>query len=520
MMMISVLEHPRVLSAKRFNDIANTPLWSCVMGGYAAAALKHAGHEVHFLDATTRNWGFSRVEREILGQSSALLAINAVYFWEHTPLLFDFLSRLRSAGFAGHINLFGFFPTLAHKAILSETPEVDSIAVGECEHTLVELAGRLSKSRDWRDVPGLAYYASGKVSKAAPRIPERNPEVFVFPLRDQESRDTASILASRGCYNHCSFCPIPSFYGEGPLWRGRSPENVLEEMAELRDQGWRDFYFVDPNFIGPGQKGRDRIRHLAKLIGPLGITFGMETRPNDLDAGILDCLGQAGLQSLLLGIESGSASVLGRLHKSASGNVSERAIALCRSAGIEPEVGFLMFVPDSTVEDLERNLDFLRRNNLLDRLDRTANLLCHCQIVLLGTTDYLHFKEQGRLRTTGAFGFEGEVSFRDERVRWTSELAVHACLLVLQEMSRPESPVFWGRPEAGKRSQGVNDYLVNLFEQLLNEARKMTALTPPGALKSDIETELLDRITRVETGNDAESDGSVSDLPLRRIGSS
>ncbi|MGB6068717.1 MAG: radical SAM protein [Desulfomonilaceae bacterium] len=498
-MIVVVLEHPRIRSEKRFNDIANTPLWSCLMGGYAASALQQDGHEVHFIDAATRNWSFSRTEREILGICPAMLAVNAVYFWEHTARLFDFLSRLRSAGFAGHINLFGFFPTLAHRVILQEALEVESIAVGECEKTLVELAGRLSKGQDWRDVPGLAYRASGEVKTAAPRPAETNPDVFSFPFRAQASEGTASVLASRGCYNHCSFCPIPVFYGRGPLWRGRSPNNVLGEMTHLVNRGVRDFYFVDANFIGPGKKGRDRIRNLAHLIRPLGITFGMETRPNDLDGDILECLAAAGLRTLLLGIESGSASVLGRLHKSASRKAGERAVDLCRSWGIEPEVGFLMFVPDSTVEDLEYNLDFLRSNNLLDRLDRTANLLCHCQIVLMGTSDYFHFKEQGRLTASGTFGFEGEVSFVDERVLWTSELVVHACLFVLREMSRPESPLYWRDFGNSSRFGGVNDYLVSLFEQLLKEARKMPPLPPAGALKREIETELQERIARVRS---------------------
>jgi anaerobic magnesium-protoporphyrin IX monomethyl ester cyclase len=497
-MIAAVLEHPRIPSEKRFNDIANTPLWSCVMGGYAAAALKNGGHDVHFLDATTRGWDFARTEAEILSVSPAMLAINAVYFWEHTPSLFDFISRLRSAGFAGHVNLFGFFPTLAHQTILTQASHVDSIAVGECEKTLSELAGRLSRGQDWTDVPGLAYRASAEVRIAASRIPEANPDVFPFPLRDQESESTASVLASRGCYNHCSFCPIPGFYGNGPLWRGRSPHNVLEEVVQLTERGVRDLYFVDPNFIGPGQRGKDRIRHLAGLMSPLGITFGMETRPNDLDGDTLECLVAAGLRSLLLGIESGSAPVLGRLHKSGSREACERAITLCRSSGLEPEVGFLMFVPDGTVEDLERNLEFLQSNNLLDRLERTANLLCHSQIVLMGTSDYLRFKEQGRLTAPGPFGFEGEVSFVDERVRWTSELTAHACLAALREMSRSQSPVYWCKSGDPSATAIVNDYLVRLFEQLLKEARKTTPLPPIPDLKRDIEKDLMESIAQVQ----------------------
>jgi anaerobic magnesium-protoporphyrin IX monomethyl ester cyclase len=508
-MLVMVLEHPRIRSEKRFNDIANTPLWSCLMGGYAAAALAEAGHDVSFLDTTVTGWDFRRTSEEVLRLSPRLLAINAVYFWEHTARFFDFLADLRSAGFHGHISLFGFFPTLASEIILTTSPAVHSILVGECEATVVELAERLSAGREWRDIPGVASRASGAIHMTTPRSPEPNPDSFPFPLRDVNPKDTVSVLASRGCYNHCSFCPIPSFYSDGPLWRGRSIGNVIEELSELKSRGFRDFYFVDPNFVGPGQRGRSRTLELAKRMRPLGVRFGIETRPNDLDEEILDSLVSAGLNSLLLGIESGSPALLGRLSKAASRNSSERAIELCRSVGIEPEVGFLMFVPDSTVKDLERNLAFLRSNHLLDRLDRTANLLSHCQIVLMGTQDYARFSDQGRLVPTGPLGFEGEVAFAHDRVKWMSEAVVYACLYVLRAMSEPQSPIYWRSGGDNPRAKQVNAYLVELFESLLQAARLSASLQPIPALTDEIAGALRALIGRALVDGEGQRDSAV-----------
>ncbi len=239
---------------------------------------------------------------------------------------------------------------------------------------------------------------------AGPRAPLRDPDLFDFPMRADGGFRTASILGSRGCYNHCSFCPVPSFYNNGPLWRGRSPENILLEMQGLISMGIRDFYFADPNFIGPGKKGKNRTLRLLELIRPLKITFGMETRPEDLDEEIMENLVSSGFTSMLLGVESGSKTLLGQLSKGATLNSSERAIALCRSFGIEPEIGFLMFVPDSTLSDLGENLEFLRKNNLLDRLDRTANLFSHFHIVLMGTSGYRRYQKEGRLTPAGYHG--------------------------------------------------------------------------------------------------------------------
>ncbi|GBC62387.1 radical SAM protein [Desulfonema ishimotonii] len=489
-MNIIVLEHPRILSEHHFNDIANTPLWSCLMGGYVGAALQQAGHTVEYTDAASRGWDFPRTLREIMNQNPNMLCVNAVYFWEHTPWLFEMLAQLRFAGFKGHINLFGFFPTLAYPAILHHSAAVDTIAVGEPEHTLCELADGLNRIRHLSRIPGLAFTKRSEIRFSGIRQPEKDPDVFPAPLRCHNPGDTVMILASRGCYNHCTFCPIPPFYNRGALWRGREPEKVVAEMAHWKDQGASDFYFADPNFIGPGKKGRDRAMKMAELIRPLGITFGMETRPDDLTPEVLEALTDAGFKSLLLGVESGSPDLLASLHKSASRNVSAEALQLCRDAGVEPEVGFLMFVPESTLDDLAHNFRFLEENQLLDRLDRTANLLCHRQIVLMGTSGFEKFENQGRLVPSGPVGFQGDVAYRDTRVKWMSELIPHACLSVLRESGKPDSPIHWEACDNAALCQRVNDWLVNLFKDLTDRARNEPFLPSLSSVRAEIDAKL------------------------------
>ncbi len=491
-MNIIVLEHPRIPSKIHFNDIANTPLWSCLMAGYATAALRERGMDVSLLDA--RRSRFDDTARVILRDMPALLCIHAVYFWEETPRLFDFVRTLRELGFSGHINLFGFFPTLAWTALLNTVPDVDSIAVGECETTLCELAQRLSAGTQWRQIPGIACSHGNGAGLAAHRMPAADPDRFPHPDRQMAAGETVSVLASRGCYNHCRFCPIPAFYTGGASWRGRRPEKIIEEITELKAKGGEDFYFVDPNFIGPGRSGKRRVLELARLLKPLGITFGMETRANDLDKELMTHLRSAGLQSLLIGIESGSPDVLGNLDKGASISTGEQAIEHCRAAGIEPEIGFLMFVPDCKVADLAANLSFLKRNRLLDRLDRTANLLSHRQIVFMGTSGHQRFEAQGRVTATGCFGFQARIRYLDARVHWIARVMGHACLLVLGQTGQPDSPLFWEKHTDWREAGPVNDYLVNLFEKLLEQAKTSAALPPAENLNQGVTREIVELI--------------------------
>jgi hypothetical protein len=496
-MNVIVLEHPRIPSEIHFNDIANTPLWSCLMAGYAAAALREKGMRVSLLDA--RRQGFDDAAREVLDHCPALLCIHAVYFWEQTPRLLDFVERLRDRGYSGHINLFGFFPSLAWKALLKTALGVDSIAVGECEATLCELARCLSTGTPWQQVPGIARGHGRAAGLAGHRIPIADPDRLPHPERRLAAGETVSVLASRGCYNHCRFCPVPAFYTHGARWRGRQPKNIIAEIAELKEQGGRDFYFVDPNFIGPGRKGKHRALELARRLVPLEIGFGMETRANDLDAELITLLRSAGLQSLLMGIESGSADVLGELNKGGSIQIAERAIDHCRMAGIEPEIGFLMFVPDSTLADLAANLAFLKRNRLLDRLDRTANLLCHRQIVFMGTSGYQRFKAQGRVTASGCFGFQATIRYRDPRVHWIAQVMGYACLMILKQTGIPESPLYWEKHTDWHQVRPINDYLVDLFHRLLEDAAAYGAIAFPGPQTQIIETDIATLLSQVET---------------------
>ncbi|MCG8643440.1 MAG: B12-binding domain-containing radical SAM protein [Desulfobacterales bacterium] len=487
-MRICVFEHPRMLSEKRFNDIANTPLWSCLMAGYAAAALENAGYETRLLDSSAASLTFESAADELLAFQPDLLCINTVYFWENTPVFFKFLSELKEKGFSGHINLFGFFPSLVYREILKTRDGVDSISVGEFEETLVELADALQRGDTLETIQGLALPSCIKDRKERQRSPAGQIDRFVFPKRISLD-GVVTILASRGCYNHCSFCPVPSFYNQGALWRGRSPENITKEITVLVDLGVKDFYFADPNFIGPGKAGKKRVIKLMELIRPLGIRFGMETRPGDLDEAILVQLVASGFNSLLMGVESGSEAVLGSIGKSSGPSQASDAIRLCRQYGIEPEIGFLMFVPDSRLGDLRENIQFLMKNGLLDRLDRTVNLLCHRQIVLAGTRGYRIFEEQGRLEKQGIFGFEGRVRFADPRVKQMADLVMGACHTVLRSMSDDRSPVYWKDPVENV-SDRVNRYLVHLFFSLLQIVETNKTPIPISEEKSRIADEI------------------------------
>lgn len=504
-MRILLLEHPRKISEAHFNDIANTPLWSCLMSGYAGAALVRAGFEAEIVDAVRLS--IEETLRMLTRKPFPdILAVHAVYSWEGTESLFRMLEELRSRGFDAPICLYGFFPGMVWKEILDYCAAVDYVVAGEPEQTLVELARSLEGGAGRaRGIAGLASRVDGLAFFGGARAQIESPDEVPFPLRPSlEAEETVSILASRGCYNNCSFCLVPTLHCGRSTWRERSPENIVSEISQLVSPGKRDFYFVDPNFIGPGKAGRERTLDLARRLSELQIRFGMETRANDVTPELMKALVKAGLTRLLLGIESGRPDVLKRLGKHTSTASNEKAVAVVREAGIEPEVGFIMFDAESSLEDIRMNLDFLERNRLLDRLGRTANLLCHELIAFRGTPGYRDAFEKNLLVPKGLFGFEGRLLYRDPRAGWLASAAKKVCHFILREMGKPFSPIHWsgageppgeppgpgcgeppqpgcphadvpsGRAKNGEPYQAVNDLLVDIFKRLLDSADRFS----------------------------------------------
>jgi radical SAM superfamily enzyme YgiQ (UPF0313 family) len=446
-----------------------------------------------------------------------------VYHWRKDQALFDFLETMKREGHVSSITAYGFYATIAHESILTSCPAVDSVIVGEPERPFADLAETASLRNYTPCVPGIAIRNGSGGIRLQKQDAGADLDTLPFPVRTEAMYrlPEVNLLGSRGCYGSCTFCSINSLYGSGGSWRGRSPENIVQEIdAIIAERGAGDFYFTDPNFFGPGRMGQERALLLASLLKPRSIRFGIEGRVNDIHDETIGALVDAGLRHILIGLESGKDESLKRMNKRTTVAQNENALRILRKHGVEPNVGFIMFEPDSRLEDVRVNFEFLKRNDLLHNLSVTANVLYHHQIVLEGTQAYHALKKDNRLELQQS-SYEGIAHPKNPEVASLADIMRQVTNFLFGRMDGIWSGRTIEPPGMQKRYARVNQVLVAVFEDCLKtlESGERFDKDQRASLARETGNVIDEILTAAAPGPDDRNEGSQkSELTLHDAG--
>ena len=335
--------------------------------GYLASVLRQDGRTVQLLDTPMLDWGINQTLEHILPTSARIVGISALQAQAEGAA--GIIKGLRASGFDGLIVLGGQFPTFCYDRLLADFPDIDAIVRGEGEIPFRQLVTNYLAGTSWHDVPGVCFLRDGEiVCNPTPPLIE-DLDGLPFPARDtlpavRSIGAMVSVSTSRGCPSNCTFCSTPNFYrlSKGKVWRSRSPESVLEEVKLLvTDHDVRQFIFVDDNFIGPGDLGKQRARRIAELMieADLNVEFFLSCRVTDVEEDLFALLKRAGLTTVGLGVEAGTQRQLDTYGKGATVEDNKRAIATLRKLGLYPGIGFIMADPYLNAEELLENMRFL-----------------------------------------------------------------------------------------------------------------------------------------------------------------
>ena len=244
-----------------------------------------------------------------------------------------------------------------------KNPEIDFVIIGEGEYTTLEL---LQSSRDEvKHVKGLGYKDNGKVFINPYRSYIGNQDEFPHPARHllnmtayslstPEGEKMATIMSSRGCPYGCTYCFKGLF---GRKYRARSPENILEEILELKNKfGYTCFYFIDDIFTFDAE----RVKKICSLIQEKNLKIGWQclARVDNVDYDRLKAMKAAGCFKIHLGIESGNAKVLEGIKKGIKLHQVRETVENCKKVGIKTKGYFMLGLPGDTEETMRETITF------------------------------------------------------------------------------------------------------------------------------------------------------------------
>ena len=280
--------------------------------------------------------------------------------------------RIRRENPRAHLCFFGHYAALNAQELLESS--ADSVLAGECEESLVELAGTLESQGDPGSIPGLVR----RGDSASPLLRRQR---FVPPSRgnlrplseyaalevDGHLTPAGYVEASRGCLHLCRHCPIP------PVYQGRffvvPQEVVLQDIARQVELGAGHITFGDPDFLnGPGHS-LAVARAMHRRFPALSFDFTAKIEHLLEHADLLPELRSAGCLFIVSAVESLSDRVLAILEKGHRRTDVEKVLDRCREAGITLRPSLLPFTPWSTLEEYGELLDFIERRELEQAVD-------------------------------------------------------------------------------------------------------------------------------------------------------
>lgn len=255
---------------------------------------------------------------------------------------------------------------------------IDFVSIGESECTLLGAIEALNSNGDFSHIDGFGYKHDGNISITPKTKFIENIDTIPFPARHLLPMETyfktnipqcgtslkspnTSIVTSRGCPARCIYCASSQFWGR--KFRGRSPENVLQEMESLiRLYGVKELSIIDDNLT------LDKERAMKLFQGMIDRRLNLVwNTPNGsavwaLDEELLSKMKEAGCYEVTFAVESGDQEVLTKIIKKPLRLSSvEKLVAHAKGLGLLVKAFFMMGFPGETREQMKKTIDFAKR---------------------------------------------------------------------------------------------------------------------------------------------------------------
>lgn len=397
--------------------------------GYLAATLRSRGHDVLVINAEVQQIDNSEILKRIILFDPILVGCSPVSLSIINTLTLIKNVKLENSNIKTLLG--GHLATMCALDIMKNEHYIDFILKGDAEYSIVDLLNKLEFENDLQNVSGIIYRTSnGIIGENLLQLSPIDLDTLPFCERDDleyisehpNFDRSARLLASRGCYYKCSFCTTPSFYGNNV--RARSPYLVVDEMNFINERfAVTHFWFNDDLFVNGTPENTSWIKEFTSILKANTTKYSYRVlcradsfRPNNIE--ILDDLVESGLTHIFFGLESGSQHSLDIYNKKITVAKNKSAVELLKTKKIELQIGFIMFNPYSTFDDIEESVLFLYEIDELYRLYPLTKSLS----VFPGTPISAKLLADGLLISNSYKEPLTCYKYKDEKIAYTADL--------------------------------------------------------------------------------------------------
>ena len=330
---------------------------------YVAAYLQqHTDHEVVVLDTQAEKLDYQQLEQRLAELNADIVGISVV-----TYLLYDAYQVAQLAKKVNpdvHVNMGGPHLSIYPRETLG-LDAVDSVTVGDGEHSFTHLVEQLASGKTGFEIPGVFLKAQVAQASFSPDFFIKDLDSLPLPARQLIDKRLytsvftsgvlgTTIITSRGCPNRCIFCQL----SQNKL-RLRSITNVVDEIEQCLQDGIREIDIYDDTF----NITVERVIEFCEEILRRGLDFSwsFRARVNKVSLEMLKLAKQAGCIRIQYGVESGSSKILEIMQKHITLEQVEEAFRLTRQAGITAFAYFMLGAPGEGAAETEQTMRFVRK---------------------------------------------------------------------------------------------------------------------------------------------------------------
>ncbi|HLC22732.1 MAG TPA: radical SAM protein [Candidatus Nanoarchaeia archaeon] len=341
---------PYSMKERYHNDVGENigghlpPLGLC----YIAAYLEKHGHEVEIMDCPAHHYTIEDVLKRIRKFQPDIVGLAAVTILVDRAV--EITKAIKNQFSEVTVIIGGPHPTEMPEETLSVTG-CDIVIKGEAEYAFLDIVNETEKNKQQKIVQGRMVENLDDIPMPARHLVDMS-KYSALPNSYKVSENVIQVMTTRGCPYTCTFCADAN-----GRFRRRSVEKVIAEIKHLQEvYGTKEIAFWDDVFT----LNKKWVLEFCKAVEQEKITLAWScySRVDAIDEDIVTAMAKAGCWNMFFGLESGNQELLDNIKKRITLDMTRKAVAIVKKAGIEVRGSFILGLPGETPEMGKKTIDF------------------------------------------------------------------------------------------------------------------------------------------------------------------